>query len=138
MMQEYGKQIRETSAGAVIFRRGERIFYLLLHYKYRTEYWDFPRGNVEEGETLVETAKREITEETGMKDFQVLQGFEEKTGWVYRREGNMVNKTTTYFLTETEEKDVTVSSEHLGYEWLEYEKAFDRLTFRNAKEVLKS
>jgi len=56
---------RERSAGAVIFRKidGE-IRYLLLHYHYKTYFWDFPKGNMEEGEREDATVRREVREET--------------------------------------------------------------------------
>jgi len=40
-------------------------------------------------------------------------------------------------LAETKTKDVKVSFEHLGYEWLTYQEALKKLTFKNAKEILK-
>ena len=59
--------LNETSAGAVIFRRDNEIKYLILHYKFKGDYWDFPRGNIEKGETEEQTAVREIKEETEQK-----------------------------------------------------------------------
>ena len=56
---------RETSAGAVLFRRdGNTPLFLLLHYT--AGHWDFPKGNVEEGEEDRATVTREIKEETGI------------------------------------------------------------------------
>ena len=46
-------------------------------------------------------------------------------------------KIVTFLLAETKTKEVKVSFEHLGYEWLSYEEAFKKLTFKNAKEILK-
>jgi len=133
----------EKSAGAVVFRReNSKIFYLLLHYpgaSHRAEkdYWDFPKGHIERGEKIEETVKREVFEETGLKDIEILPGFKETINYFFKFEGKNILKFVTFFLAQTKEKDVKISFEHIGYEWLPYEEAIKRLTFQNSREVLK-
>lgn len=131
----------EHSAGAVIFRRekGDEICYLLLRYRSesRKEYWGFPKGHVERGEKLEETARREIKEETGLGDVKFIKGFKEGEKYFFTREGKKVYKTVIFLLAETRTKNVAISSEHLDYRWLFYKEASARLTFKNAKEILK-
>ena len=128
---------RERSAGAVIFRReNTAILYLLLHYKFKTEYWDFPRGNIEKGEKPEETVLRELKEETGIDLVKFVPGFSEKISWYYRRAGQTIFKEVAYFLVETTQKEVVISKEHLGYEWLAYEEAMQRTNLKNTKDVL--
>ncbi|MCX6798480.1 MAG: NUDIX domain-containing protein, partial [Candidatus Diapherotrites archaeon] len=68
----------ELSIGAVLFKRDSREpLFLLLHYA--AGHWDFPKGHVEKGETERETLLREVREETGLIDVQLLQGFREST-----------------------------------------------------------
>ena len=126
----------EKSAGAIVFRKDKEIKYLLLHYKFRTDYWDFPRGNIEKGEDEQETALREIKEETGISDAELQKGFAEKVQWFYKREGQTVFKEVIFFLAETKQKEIKLSKEHIGYAWLSYDKALKKLTFKNAKGVL--
>lgn len=133
----------EKSAGAVIFRKeGNKIYYLLLHYPStkrgaKGDYWDFPKGHVEKGEKIEDTAKREVGEETGLTDVKFVEGFKEWIKYFFRSEGKNVFKIVTFFLAETKEKEVKISFEHTGAEWLEYEQAMNRLAFKNAKEILK-
>jgi 8-oxo-dGTP pyrophosphatase MutT (NUDIX family) len=133
----------EKSAGAIIFRReNNKIYYLLLHYpgtSHRAEkdYWDFPKGHIERGEEIEETVKREIFEETGLKDIKILPGFKETIKYFFKFQGKNILKFVTFFLAETKEKNVQISFEHIGYEWLPFEEAMERLTFQNAKEILK-
>jgi len=133
----------EKSAGVVIFRRkrGE-IFYLLLHYpalshRAAEDYWDFPKGHVEEGETLEETARREVEEETGLKDMKFIEGFKETIKYFFYFQGKRILKFVTFYLGETRAKRIKISSEHKGYKWLSYEEAQSYLKFKNAKEILK-
>jgi len=131
----------EKSAGAVIFRReNSKIEYLLLHYpssaKAPKDYWDFPKGHVEKGEEERETVKREVKEETGLEDIKFIEGFKEWIKYFFKFKGKTVFKIVTFYLVETKNKDVKISFEHIGYQWLPYKEALEKLTFKNAKEIL--
>lgn len=131
---------REKSAGAVIFSRGGgTVEYLLLHYPSKRHgggHWDYPKGHVEKGEKEMETVRREVAEETGLKDISCEDGFCELISYFFTDGSRKVHKNVVFFLAETPTKDVRLSSEHTGYAWLSYEEALERLTFKNAKEVL--
>jgi 8-oxo-dGTP pyrophosphatase MutT (NUDIX family) len=124
----------EKSAGAVVFRENHEPEYLLLHYK--GGHWDFVKGNIEEGETEQETVLRELREETGITEGEFLEGFRETINYVYRRKRQVYYKEVVFYLLRTWQKNVKISYEHQGYDWLPYEKALERLTFKNAKQVL--
>ena len=164
---------QEHSAGAVVYRleRGKPV-YLLLHYE--AKHWDLPKGNIEEGESVEETARREIREETGIKDVEFVPGFETKIEYVFCRETETfedsrgwkpkgalareseiplfkppikytvkteretVHKDVIFLLAKTGEKKVKLSFEHIGFEWLPFEKAVKKLTYENAKELLRN
>ena len=126
---------RETSVGAVVFRGDGDRKYLLLHYE--AGHWDFPKGNVEKGETPENTALREIREETGIEDIAFIPGFDERIRYFYKREKKTIAKEVEFLLAETKSERVKLSSEHTGYEWLGYGEANERITFRNSKDILK-
>ncbi|HQY88837.1 MAG TPA: hypothetical protein PK402_09270, partial [Tepidisphaeraceae bacterium] len=50
----------------------------------------------------------------------------------------LIQKQVKFFIAQTNQKEVVLSEEHVGYDYLPYEKALERLTFPSAKEVLKS
>jgi len=132
----------EKSAGAVVFRKeGNKIYYLLLHYpsgaRTPRNYWDFPKGHIERGEKEIETVKREVKEETGLEDIKFIEGFKKWVKYFFRFQGKTVFKIVIFYLVETKNKNVKISSEHIGYKWLPYEEALEQLLFKNAKEILK-
>lgn len=131
--------IREKSAGAVVYRRfGQKIKYLLLHYE--SGHWDFPRGHIERGEKERQTAKREISEETGIVKLEFVPGFRVSTKWFFKKKIGKrffsVHKTAVLFLAETKARRVKISHEHIGHKWLVYEKAVKQATFDNTKNLL--
>jgi 8-oxo-dGTP pyrophosphatase MutT (NUDIX family) len=131
----------EKSAGAVVFRKNKEIKYLLLHYptgsRASKDYWDLPKGHIEKGEKPMVTAKREIAEETGLKDVGFIDGFKETIKYFFKWEGKSILKFVTFYLAEAKTKDVKISWEHIGFKWLPYQEALGQLTFKNAKEILK-
>ena len=125
---------REISAGVIVFRRTPQTHYLLLHYE--SGHWDFPKGHIEAGEGAKETAERELKEETGISGVRFVDGYRETLRYFFRQKGVGIFKIVVYFLAETKQPDVTLSSEHVGFEWLSYEDALSRLTFKNSRDLL--
>ena len=125
----------ERSVGAIVFRKEKEPIYLLLHYE--AKHWDFPKGNVEAGETDVETVKREIKEETGIKDIEIVRDFKEKIHYYYKLKKELISKDVVFYLAKTKTAQIKLSFEHIGSKWLPYKKAIEQLTFKNAKEILK-
>jgi bis(5'-nucleosidyl)-tetraphosphatase len=127
---------QEKSCGAVIFRAANGIRYLLLHYE--AGHWDFVKGHVEEKESEEQTVRREIVEETGLKNARFLADFRERINYFYRRRGRTVSKEVIFYLVENSgDETVKISGEHIGYEWLPYSQALERLTYKNAKDTLR-
>ncbi|MBI5754500.1 NUDIX domain-containing protein [Candidatus Peregrinibacteria bacterium] len=126
----------EKSCGIVLFREKDGInLFLLLHYP--SGHWDLPKGHVEKGETEHQTAARELLEETGIADIQFIDGFREEISYKYRRNKKISNKQVVFFLAKTSLENIKISFEHRGFKWLPYEAAFNKLTFDNAKNLVK-
>lgn len=123
--------MKEKSCGTVIENSGA---YLLLHYA--SGHWDFPKGHVEGKETEEETARRELLEETGISNVALVEGFKERVSYYYSFRGKNRFKEVIYLLMKTSEKEVRLSDEHIGFQWLPYDEAMKQLTFENAKKVL--
>jgi len=125
---------REKSCGAVVFVKNSEITYLLL--RYAAGHWDFVKGNVEPNESEKGTVLRELREETGIVATQTIEGFRERIEYYYRRQGETIRKEVVFYLIEAHDKSVELSFEHIGFDWLNYQTAMEKLTFKNAKDVL--
>ena len=127
--------LREKSCVAVVFiKKTDATKYLLLDYE--AGHWDFVKGNVEPNESEKETVIRELKEETSITEAQFLDGFREVIAYFYRRQGLTIHKEVVFFLMEAYTDKVELSFEHIGYAWLDYQHAMEKLTFKNAKDVL--
>jgi 8-oxo-dGTP pyrophosphatase MutT (NUDIX family) len=131
---------QERSAGVIVFKRDGRVaggkLFLLLDYG---KFWDFPKGHVERGEDDLTAALRELAEETGITDAQVIEGFGHEISYFFRNKGwKVVRKTVVFFLAETATRRIEISDEHVGGEFLPLERALERVTYKNAKETLRA
>jgi len=103
------QKIKTVSAGGVVARRIDgRVEILLLNDKNYDD-WMLPKGHVENGETLEETALREIEEETGAADCRIIT----KLGVCQRyREKTNEDKTIHFFLLIAESGEPTGKTEY--------------------------
>ena len=126
--------LHEKSCGAVVFFKNVQLEYLLLQYE--AGHWDFVKGNVEPNESETDTVLRELKEETGIIATQNIEGFREGIQYFYRRQGETIQKEVVFYLIQADTEKVELSFEHVGYAWLDYPDALERLTFKNAKDVI--
>lgn len=129
--------IEELSAGAVVFYDDQKSSREYLVLNYPAGHWDFPKGAVEKGETEVQAAIREIREETGIEVTSFMNGFRRKIEYRYRKANQLSHKQVVFFLARSQTREVRLSYEHAKYEWLTWEQAQSRLTFANARNVLR-
>ena len=125
----------EVSAGIILFNDNKSRQFLLLNYP--SKHWDFVKGKMENGETTHETALRETKEETGISDVEFLDGFEEEIEYNFRAENQDIHKKVIFFLGKTKTLDIILSHEHLDFIWLDYDNGLNKITYDNAKNLLK-
>ena len=126
---------KEKSAAAVVYRDTDQKRYFLL-LRYEAGHWGFVKGHIEKNESEKEALLREVKEETGIDDISFKEGFRKEISYFFRQQNELIHKQVVFFLAETETIDVKLSFEHKDYIWLEHDKALEKLTFRNAKDIL--
>lgn len=125
----------EITSGAVVYRKNNgEIEYLLLESQNKGHFWGFPKGHVEENETLEETAKREIKEETQLvlpidTSFHVYTEYDLPNG--------NRKQMTLYTADLTQSEDIHLQAEEIkNCGWFNYADARERLTYDNLKQLL--
>ncbi len=123
----------EKSCGAIVYRKFHGNTEILLIRHIKSGYWSFPKGHVEGDETEVETAKREIKEETGL-DVMIDDGFRETVQFSPRRD---TSKTVVYFVAKAKNYDYVPQEEEISeIRWVEIGQAISHLTYDNDKVIV--
>lgn len=82
--------VNKAGGGLVKNKKGEILFI------YRNDKWDLPKGGIEKNETIEETSIREVEEETGCKNLQIVKKLQ-KTYHIFKRNGEYKLKITHWF-----------------------------------------
>lgn len=110
--------VREPTAGGIVFRRNSEGKVEILLIQDAKDRWTIPKGHIEEGETAQVTAKREIGEEAGLKDVEVLSWLG-KIHFRYRRVDKLVLMTTQIYLVKAKGDTDSIKKEDWmnGIKW---------------------
>ncbi len=132
--------ITQISAGIIIYRpTDEGIKFLLLYHGHN--YWNFPKGKIQENEKMLQTAFREVCEETGLKshELKLKRNFRTSERFVFRtKEQGKIFKIVTFYLAETSQPVIRISKEHQGYGWFLYPEARRILNrYHNSQEIIR-
>ncbi|MCX6810838.1 MAG: NUDIX domain-containing protein [Candidatus Berkelbacteria bacterium] len=119
-----------NKAGAIVRKIENGEVYILLLHLIKHDFWSFPKGHIEEGESAEDTAKREILEETGL-----VINITKPLGIAKYKDidGNEVN--LNLFLADIESGELV---EEEGHElvWLTVDEATEKLTYPELREFL--
>jgi len=127
------RRFMETSCGVILVNYGT-----VLLLQYPQGHWDLPKGHVEDDDDdRHATMLRELREETGISNVELLQGFEERTEYSFRHKGKRKQKQVYWYIAETEEMTVSLSHEHRGYLWLDWEQALETITHEETRTVVR-
>ena len=135
---------REISAGVIVFRRTKDGPVFLILYN-GGDYWNFPKGKIQDEERSFEAALRETCEETGIdpKDMRVLRDFRTQERFVFRRDRRTIAKTIIFYVAETRKAVIKLTEKthgerHQGYGWFPLREATRILgKYRESQRVLK-
>lgn len=129
--------LRETTSGGIVFRRDKKGGVEILLAQDAKDRWTIPKGHIEPGETPRQTAQREITEETGLKEMDILQHLG-KTQFRYRRQNSLVLMTMHVFLVRAKgDSDNLVKEEWMnGIGWFSFNEALDKIEYEGIEKLM--
>lgn len=127
---------KEQSAGVIVVRKeGDKVKLLLLR---SYDFWDFPKGGIEENESKLDAAIREVKEETRIEDLDF------KWGKIYYETEpfGRNKKVVYYFVAETLEENVVMGinpslgrPEHEEFRWVDVDEAKKTVVERIRKAI---
>lgn len=130
--------VREPTAGGIVYRRrnGKIQFLLIQDAKNR---WTIPKGHIELeiGEDSKTTAVREIGEETGLKEMEIV-GWLGKINFRYRRQTSLVLMTTEIYLVKALGDTDTLNPEDWMNDcrWMDSNEALDKIEYEDIGKLM--
>ena len=129
--------VREPTAGGVVFRRNQQGDVEFLLYQDARDRWPIPKGHIEQGETAQATARREIGEETGLKNLE-FHGWLGKVNFRYRRIDKLVLMTTQVYLVKALDPDEKLQKEEWmnGLAWFSFHETLDEIEYEDIGKLI--
>ena len=129
--------VHETTSGGIVFRRTDKGNLEILLMKDAKDRWTIPKGHVEPGEEPGATAEREIREETGLQDMDVLVWLG-KVNFRYRRAHTLVLMTMHIWLVEAQGNTDKLSPEEWlsDIKWLPAMEAVDKIAYDDIGKLI--
>lgn len=129
--------VREPTAGGIVFRRAKDKGVEILLIQDAKDRWTIPKGHIEEGETAQQAAKREIGEEAGLQDVDVL-GWLGKIHFRYRRIDKLVLMTTQIYLVRAKGDTEAIKKEEWmnGIKWFKFHDALEAIEYEDIGKLM--
>jgi len=127
---------------AILYRKTntETQYVLLKRISTLGGFWQPVTGGTEKGETKTQALKREIQEETGIKNLtKIIKNVHHYEFWdLCKRENRQrLIKEYAYGVEVSPNEKITISREHTEHKWCSFKEALKLLKYNENKESLK-
>lgn len=123
----------EKSCGVIVYQDKPDTRYLIVKSK-AGGHWGFTKGHIEENETEIDAARREVKEET---DLDVLIHEDFKTSMEYKISETTKKEVILFLGTPTSASVTIQESEIAGYKWATFIDTLNMFEYESQKQVLK-
>ena len=134
------RAVREFTAGGVVYRQKPSGGIDILMIQDRLGRWTIPKGHVEKGESLEQTAVREVQEETGLKKLKIKEKLD-KLHFFYRKEGRLIFMTTYVYLMEalgdTDAIEPEPSEGIADVAWFDKDEALKLIEYKDTEKLFR-
>lgn len=129
--------VREPTAGGIVFRRDDKGDVEILLIQDHKDRWTIPKGHIEEGETAQQAAQREIGEEAGLNDTEML-GWLGKIHFRYRRVDKLVLISQQVYLmrVNTDGEEIQKEEWMNGIRWFKFQDALDAIEYEDIGKLM--
>jgi 8-oxo-dGTP pyrophosphatase MutT (NUDIX family) len=129
---------RAVSCGGIVVRTGSNGLELVLGRRRRDDgssAWSLPKGTPSGGESIEQTALREVTEETGLE--VRIVGPVGQIEYYFMQRGERIHKTVHYFLMEPAGGDVSRHDHEFDeVRWVPVEEARTLMSYPTEREIV--
>ncbi len=124
-----------TSAGGVVLKKTGENIEILICYNSKRKIWALPKGTPLPGETIIETAKREVKEETGL-EVEIKDKIGSINYW-FIQDRSRFNKTVHFFLMESKGGSLDEHDPEFDrVEWVPLQEAYKRMSYKNEIKII--
>ena len=135
---EIKEVVREPTSGGIVFRMTkDKSDIEILLIQDSKDRWTIPKGHIEPGENAKQTAIREIGEEAGLKNIEILTWLG-KIHFKYRRVNKLVLMTTQIYLVHAlDDKEQPVPEKWMnGIKWFKFSDALDAIEYEDIEKLM--
>lgn len=128
---------QDKSIGIIpVLKQHNDFLFLLVHQV--AGHWAFPKGHPNANETELETAKRELSEETGLNTLEIIEGFRYRQRYSFEKDFEEIDKEVVFFIGFVNSEKVKImESEVQSFSWLPFDECMKRLTYSESQKMLK-
>jgi len=132
------QKIEVKSYGVIPVFKNESSFYILLVKNSKGGHWGLPKGTPEKDEKPIDTARRELFEETGINNIEIKTEVTFGEKYDFEQNGVVYSKTNTYYLGFVNKMTQSNQLDEIDeLRWVKIDKAQNTLTHQSAIDVVK-
>ena len=131
------QKIEVKSYGVIPIFKDKNVFYILLVKNSKGGHWGLPKGTPEKDEKPIDTAKRELFEETGIGDIKIKPEPTLEEKYDFEQNDTVYSKTNTYYLGFVSEMTEGNQLDQIDeLKWVKIDEAQNTLTHQSAIDVV--